>query len=140
MRAIQSISALILVGLLLPGGCRKEDPLLFYKIENRHEKDRQLDTLPVILRGNDPRPNVDPPANTREWYRLAKVHDLKAKGKTIDDAIKAYGEKYIVRLTRGRNNPRMYYRLSGAYNKGIFGVVDLDKKLRINRVTTDPEF
>lgn len=125
-------------GLLIPGCFRGDDPLGKYRIENEHEEGRQLATLPVVLRLPDLRPGVQRRANTKEWFRLARENELVDK--TIDDAIDVYGDNYIVSLFHTRKEPRMYYRLSGAYTSGVFGVVVLDKKLKIKAITTDPEF
>ena len=128
----------VLVCVLTTGGCRKEDPITFYKLEHRYEKDRQIKSLPIILLIPNQPPGLKQKANTQEWYRLAKENALV--GKTIDEAIETYGENYVISLQFGREQPYMYYRLSGADATGIYGIVILDKKLRITKVSTDPEF
>jgi len=127
---VKNNASWLLVAVTTLFGCaHTADPIASYKIDDPTDRDAIYD-LPTILETTR---NI---ANIEEWFRLAETHQLVGKG--IDDAIRVYGQHYLISLHRGRKGPRMYYHLAGTRSWGVFGVVVLDRDLRVREIKIDP--
>jgi hypothetical protein len=86
--------------------------------------------LPIILGGSVTN------ANFNAWYESAARHQLI--GKPVEAAIRVYGEDYVEVRNRNRGEHRLYYRLAGDDQWGIWGMIVLDSARTVLRIGTDP--
>jgi len=114
-------------------GCRHSSNLLAkYRLQDPSDPEAIL-RLPCLVFTNGAE-NDDFVAN---WFQSASTANLV--GQHIDDVINVFGTNYLISLYRGREEPRMYYHLTGTYSWGFWGVVVLDADLIVQRFTLDPE-
>ena len=123
----------------------EKDPLFKYKMKNP-EDPHCMDNLPCILtlplaketieeieKGHRS-PTTVFNYDEEKWFSEGKI----LIGKTIDDVIRTFGADYLISLSQGREEPRMYYHFAGTYSWGIWGVVVLNRDLTVKYFDTDP--